>query len=379
MIILGDFHQFPPVARPIREALYYPLNMELDSLQSQIGRAIYEEFSVVVILKEQKRVTDLVWLDFLRHLRSGNVQDHHLKMLRSLIIGKSGGMSTSFEDDEWNTVALVTPRHAVRKQWNAAMLYRTSRITHQRIFVCTAEDTHNGRVLDVKEECILENHRSKHNKGGSHTQSMKDLPYQIEIMLGMRVMVTDNIEVDLDIANGAIGEIVGIILHEEDSYREEDNVVILKHLPVYLLIKLSKTRTSKLPNLEERVVPIEPIKMTYRIRIPCEGNKVIQRTIQRRQFAITGAYSFTDYRSQGQTISYVLVDIGPPPSGTLSLFNRYVPLLRSSGHMTIRLLRDFDDEMLLAKHDTQLLMEDKRLEELNHKTKGWYNDNIKKG
>ncbi|KIN95737.1 hypothetical protein M404DRAFT_49684, partial [Pisolithus tinctorius Marx 270] len=38
---------------------------------SQLGRAIYMEFTTVVILKEQMRVTDPVWHDFLEHLRYG--------------------------------------------------------------------------------------------------------------------------------------------------------------------------------------------------------------------------------------------------------------------------------------------------------------------
>ena len=84
VVILGDFHQFPPVARSIQDALYYPSNVETDSLQSQIGRSIYEEFQTVVTLKEQKRVSDPIWLRFLRHLRTGQVCDEDLKMLRSM-------------------------------------------------------------------------------------------------------------------------------------------------------------------------------------------------------------------------------------------------------------------------------------------------------
>ncbi|KAJ7681499.1 hypothetical protein B0H17DRAFT_942931, partial [Mycena rosella] len=52
-----------------------------------------------------------------------------------------------------------------------------------------------------------------------------------------------------------------------------------------------------------------------------------------------------------------LVDIGTPPSGTLSLFNLYVTLSRSSGHESIRLLRDFEDD---------------RLETLNEGTSQWW-------
>ena len=43
VIILGDFHQFPPVARPIRDALFYPSDLGNDMLSLQIGRSIYEE------------------------------------------------------------------------------------------------------------------------------------------------------------------------------------------------------------------------------------------------------------------------------------------------------------------------------------------------
>ncbi|RDX46833.1 hypothetical protein OH76DRAFT_1329827, partial [Lentinus brumalis] len=72
---------------------------------------------------------------------------------------------------------------------------------------------------------------------------------------------------------------------------------------------------------------------------------------------ITAAYAFTDYRSQGQTIPSVIVDLHTPPGGRLTLFNIYVALSRSSGRETIRLLRDFDD---------------RRLEKLNEYTRRWW-------
>jgi hypothetical protein len=79
-----------------------------------------------------------------------------------------------------------------------------------------------------------------------------------------------------------------------------------------------------------------------------------------------------DYCSQGQTITYVLVDIAPPPRGTLSLFNLYVALSRSSGRDTIRLLRDFDDDMFRKFHDPALLQKIERLEKMDSKTEAWH-------
>ncbi|KIM58611.1 hypothetical protein SCLCIDRAFT_1218575 [Scleroderma citrinum Foug A] len=83
---------------------------------------------------------------------------------------------------------------------------------------------------------------------------------------------------------------------------------------------------------------------------------------QHRQFPVTLAYAFTDYRSQGQTI----------PHSThrgLSLFNLYVALSRSSGRSTVRLLRDFDAKLFLAAHSAELIVEDDRLRELDTETK----------
>ena len=46
--------------------------------------------------------------------------------------------------------------------------------------------------------------------------------------------------------------------------------------------------------------------------------------IYRRQFPVTSAYTFTDHRSQGQTIPAAAVDLVlPPRGGTLKLFSLY--------------------------------------------------------
>ena len=89
---------------------------------------------------------------------------------------------------------------------------------------------------------------------------------------------------------------------------------------------------------------------------------------------MTAAYAFTDYWSQGQTILAVLVDIATPPSGGLMLFNLYVALSRSSGRLTIRLLRDFDDKLFKRGHRAGLLAENDRLNELNKKTLKWWRE-----
>ncbi|THH11175.1 hypothetical protein EW146_g8134 [Bondarzewia mesenterica] len=238
------------------EALYWPSDPARDSIDAQVSSAIYDEFRDVIILKEQVRVTDSRWNQFLQNLR-----------------------------------------------------------------------------------------------------------------YGMKVMVTTNVETDLDVMNGARGEIVDIILHPDEPDLERKPDVELQHMPVCILVNMQRTRATQLEGLPPSVIPIEPAALTFQIKVRQKNGSYITRRVRRRQFPITPAYAFTDYRSQGQTIPYVLVDLATPPTGKLSLFNLYVALSRSSGRDTIRLLWDFDDKLFLTSHSDALMAEDERLLQLDETTK----------
>ena len=69
--------------------------------------------------------------------------------------------------------------------------------------------------------------------------------------------------------------------------------------------------------LQNNVIPIEPGIKTYRIKIRQDKGHTVQKTVQRRQFPTTAAYTFTDYHSQleGQNLACVIIDIRLPPIG----------------------------------------------------------------
>ncbi|KAF9000149.1 hypothetical protein BDQ17DRAFT_1193545, partial [Cyathus striatus] len=75
------------------------------------------------------------------------------------------------------------------------------------------------------------------------------LPVSVQLAIGMKVMVIQNVETNLDITNGARGEAVNIILDTDKRMVTE-----LQHPPVYILVKLSQTWASKLQGLEESVI-----------------------------------------------------------------------------------------------------------------------------
>ncbi|KIJ66821.1 hypothetical protein HYDPIDRAFT_64369, partial [Hydnomerulius pinastri MD-312] len=212
-----------------------------DSTLSQLGRAIYEEFSTVVVLNEQMRVTDEVWRDFLQHLRYGRVQQHHVDMLRTLTVTNSNCPKTDFSTEPWSDAALVTPRHAVRRLWNEAALQKRGQQAERVVFQCVAEVTIKGGPLSLPERyaAALRGRDSR----GDRKRRNQDPPDVIEIAIGMKVMVTQNIETDLDITNGAHGTIVDILLSpDEPPITKLKPVIQLQHLPLYILVKLNRTR-----------------------------------------------------------------------------------------------------------------------------------------
>jgi len=184
-------------------------------------------------------------------------------------------------------------------------------------------------------------------------------------------MVTQNVETDLDITNSAHGTIVDIILDKDEPPLPDKNIMNLVHLPSYILVQLNRTHVTQLEGLPLCIIPVIPMSKSFTITMMVDG-KPQNRTIKHCQFPMTAAYAFTDYQSQGQTISYVLVNIALPPTRGLSLFNLYVALLQSSGHSTIWLLWDFDDETFKARHNPELLAEDDQLDYLDEITKKWW-------
>ena len=364
VILVGDFHQFPPIAG---KSLYWPIDPVKDNAEESLGRMLYEQFKTVVRLKEQVRVVDPEWLDLLHHVRNGSCRAKHIEMLHSLIISNPTCPETNFDNAPWNEAVLITPRHAVRHRWNTSKAHTCCRQQERQLFICRAYDTINGQSLSMSERFTVASKKPL----GTKQDERAGLPNSIELSIGMKIMVTFNVETDLDIANGARGEITKIILDErEPTFSTSQSIVQLSYPPAYVLVKLLTTKMKQLQGLDKDIVPLVPLERTFTI---VHGTQT--KTVNRVQLPLTAAYAFTDYRSQGQTISHAIIDISTPPTGTLTPFNIYVALSRSRGRNNIRLLRDFDEKLLMTHPNEYLRIEDERLARLEAETEKRWEEN----
>ena len=186
------------------------------------------------------------------------------------------------------------------------------------------------------------------------------MEHTVEMAIGTKAMVTQNITTDLDLANGSRGIIVDIVLDPRErihqQVEDDPGIIELAFSPTTFILKLSRKPTfDAFPGLRPGEVPIFPFEDKFYI-----GSKAEGVTITHRQTPLTPVYAFTNQKSQAQTLGNVIVDIGILKCFPVNQFAAYVALSRSTGRESIRLLRDFDERLFTTHPSQDLKDEDKR-------------------
>lgn len=373
VILFGDFHQLPP---PVQKTS--ALFMEVYPTEHcRYGRQIFTQFTKAVILREQMRLNDPAWIGILRRSRIGACTEDDVAVIRSLVLRPGTDNVPDFDTLPWSRAVLITPRNGVRKEWNRMMTRKVCRDTKATLFVSPSEDyiKKTGKPLSFTQRINLVTpvKRVKGAKGAKAVKGKRkatidrSLEPAVEIAIGMSVMLTRNTATNASLANGTRATIEDIHFDpREPPYDPAASVVYLVYPPAVIIIRPAVEIMPCFEGLLPGQVPIEPTAGVMHM----EGKKL---PFTRRQFALAPAYAFTDYRSQGQTIECVLVDISPVPTGGITPFNAYTALSRSRGRHTIRLLRDFRDSLFTHHPCIELEEEDARLEEMDQRTTDWFN------
>ncbi|KAJ2915818.1 hypothetical protein MD484_g4610, partial [Candolleomyces efflorescens] len=363
IVLLGDFHQFPPVASA-SQALYCE-RPGVDDERSALGRQLFLQFNTVVILREQNRSHDLGWNEILNRLRVGECTDDDIDELRKLVLTDPRCDVPDFTSDEWRDAILVTPRHSVRKEWNRMSLLKHSMENGRRRYRIRAYDWESmtGERARVDFRVAI---------AGLSEKSTGGLEGDIVVTKGMKAMVVTNIATEADVANGTRGVVEDIWVHpeepawlpdEEEPRLQEDGSYALIHIPPVILFRPLEPTLLSFPGIPPGLIPITPVTtQSFKVK----NGRGEERNIRRTQYALTPAYAFTDYKAQGQTIEKAIIDISKPPTGKgLTPFNAYVALSRGRGRNSIRLLRDFDEELFTHHPSEELREEMGRLENLD--------------
>ena len=184
--------------------------------------------------------------------------------------------------------------------------------------VCTAQDSCKGKSIEdpklVKKLLELSDSRTEHLSG------------LLPLVPGMPVILTQNIAIELGLINGMNGMFRQLV-YEEDSVSTDNisetfpsNTQYIRK-PLYAIIEIVRSKIEcHFEQLQSNLIPIPLMEQTFRINIadmlpkdkkPRSSSKAII-SIKRRALPLVPAFAITTHKSQGQTLSNVVIDLKLP-------------------------------------------------------------------
>ncbi len=343
ILFVGDFRQFAPVKAI---SLYHgsdpstvikPAYSQL-GVDREFGRSLWHQLSKAVILTEQNRIKDKRYEAILKRISVGAGTKADYKVLNSRLMNK-----IDMSQEKYRNAPFIVPGNEFSREinrihatWNAQML---------------GEILHLSTAEDQCAKVMLTNSKLQQLHALSYTQT-GNLPKEVELFKGARVMLTKNLAVELGLSNGSMGTVTRIHYDEHTKGRQ---------IPSCVIVNFPSTTCPKLPGLDEREIPIMPTTSSYQFRFP---GTLKAATIRRYQLPLVTAYSYTAYKSQGKTLPAVIVDLQPPSKRAVDASFAYVPLSRVQSLQDLVILRPFSISVIQATRPRDLIAQEKRFKEM---------------
>ncbi|PPQ74770.1 hypothetical protein CVT26_005016 [Gymnopilus dilepis] len=168
---------------------------------------------------------------------------------------------------------------------------------------------------------------------------------RLPLFEGMKVMVTENVAFDSKIVNGSEGTIRNIVYDVDEEGRR---------FPIVAYVHIEGIGFN-IPGLEEDVVPIFPTRVSIS-SVTLNAVGLDGCTFTRLQLPLMPGYAFTDFKSQGKTLTKAIVDIV-----TARGQGAYVMLSRVTSLSGIAILRWFPPSCIYTRLPEDLRAELVRL------------------
>jgi len=346
LVFFGDFLQFSAVSR-------LDLYMQNPENKYALGHDLWRSLNACVILRQQMRqAEDPAYAALLQRVRRHDPSDHDLVALNSRV---SAPLS-----DFWDTTVIVR-RHCLRQAINRKRVQQASLASGVAITYCVA------KIADRKGMSVQAAYNICGGEGNSKGDAILCLLPGTPLMITQNVRVSHGISprlcfhpsltrVTSGLANGSRVKFFGF----SASFPIEPGSSV--HPPDYMLVTCSDPNIV-VPGLPPSVLPIRPIKFTY---------KSGTRKASLYQFPVTLAYAITDYKCQGLTFDRVSIDLKRPPTGFASGASAYVQLSRCRALDRLSIIRPFDPSELRTKLSNELSDELKWEEDLDRATRIYY-------
>lgn len=256
VILIGDFHQFPPVGS-IHHALFL---QSPSTLRCQLGKNVYEQFTMVITLHQQMHVVDTSWNNILQRVRAGGCSASDLETIHWLVLTHEDCKRPNFNISPWNDAILIMPCNSMQVRWNNQAIIKHFVASGSMLYVCFSEDSAHGAPLSMSQRLSITQLPLK---------DTEQLPTVLQLAIGMCVMVTCNIAVQANLSNGLCRCIVKIYLDPRGSAigcsAIADKQSILWYPPALVILELDFCNMPTLPGLEPKQVLLVSMELKFTI------------------------------------------------------------------------------------------------------------------
>jgi Helitron helicase-like domain at N-terminus/PIF1-like helicase len=370
IIFIGDFGQL----RPVLELPLYSYKLVHNPTFTQCrnvagvsaldGAFLWRQVRVVVKLeKNQRQGGDSAYAHILARLRTGNcmqiLPNKHLKfhrdaLKRDIDVLRSRELSRLAEDEpdslqNFNNAPIIVGNRRIRDAINARFISYYAKKARRQVDLYYSKDCISKRPVTA----ALQEKLWKLSSSAS-----EDVFGRIPLFIGMKVMVTSNLAFSRRVVNGAEGTVEGIVYDIDSNGRRYVSVVYVRILGAGTIFN----------DLGEDVVPIFPESKAISFKYIGRDGKRFRKYVSRLQVPLIPAYCYTDYKSQGRSLDYAIVDI----RSARSLQGVYVMLSRVKRLKGLAILRWFPSSKICQRLSEELREEFDRVDDLNNSTKIWY-------
>lgn len=361
VLFSGDFFQLPAIGDI---SLYHRTwRSSHNSKATELGISLWHNVvKTTVLLTEHYRAPNRTVYEVMERLRKGALVPADIEKIKSRVFGHPNGPNPL--DSKWQDAPLITPRNNVRQAWNNQAAIRYSIANKSQVFISPS--------MDSGVSC---NRNTMIWTGDNKTEMLATWNV---LCIGATALVTVNVAVELNMANGSKVIIREVVPHPEDTEgwkrARTDRMVRLTRPPIVVWVESISGPPLQPLNLHPRNQPDWfPIMATKQsIAIPKEyghsASTTNKTTFERIQIPLTCSFAMSDFRVQGNGLSKGIFDLKKPPSGRLLVANIYVMLSRVSNWEDLAILRPFEDTVLSGKADEELIGYEQYLIDMNRQT-----------
>jgi hypothetical protein len=274
---------------------------------------------------------------------------------------------------------ILVPSNSARHALNKAAVRHFASLGHAVLRIDSHFEKSQGKLSDESRTFIS-------HLGDEHTNRM---PLTLYLYKGMKVMVGDNIAVQMGICNGTTATVVGWHYHNTIQFDRIDDdtigtkVTVATDLPEFILIRVDTPRFEPFVSLggvvddPEAIFPIFPenIKCSVPLHRARRGEKAKTAVIKIRGFTLGAATAITIHKSQSISVSKLAIGTWMSWEGHLaSLAQIYVALSRVRSSDGLILFQQLPLVAKKLKPPLDLATEMTRLRALSKATKEGFLD-----